>query len=232
MTNLNPAARRLFLRRDHLLVGVPAVAGVLISIAVLVLLVQPARQRLGELETRVGDLQALQRRLPNLEGELDGASLALRRAQLQQGLLVDLIAGRDRIRTFLALLNREAAGSGVAIQLYEPMASQAAAASPPPQAGQGEKAAKPSGDPLLALGYTKTSIALRVLGPYDGLQRFLQRMETLQVLVESSDLALESRDDGEISLGLRLSFYDRQPSSESEKPAAEADQQTSTPPPA
>ncbi|QNI95740.1 putative conserved membrane protein [Synechococcus sp. A15-127] len=230
MTNLNPAARRPFLRRDHLLVGIPAVAGVLISIAVLVLLVQPARQRVGELETRVGDLQALQRRLPNLEGELDGASLALRRAQLQQGLLVDLIAGRDRIRTFLALLNREAAGSGVVIQLYEPMASQAA--SPPPQAGQGEKAAKPSGDPLLALGYTKTSIALRVLGPYDGLQRFLQRMEMLQVLVESSDLALESRDDGEISLGLRLSFYDRQPSSESEKPAAEADQQTSTPPPA
>ena len=89
-----------------------------------------------------------------------------------------------------------------------------------------------AGDPLLALGYTKTSIALRVLGPYDGLQRFLQRMEMLQVLVESSDLALESRDDGEISLGLRLSFYDRQPSSESEKPAAEADQQTSTPPPA
>ena len=163
MTNLNPAARRLFLGRDHLLVGVPAVAGVLISIAVLVLLVQPARQRVGELETRVGDLQALQRRLPNLEGELDGASLALRRAQLQQGLLVDLIAGRDRIRTFLALLNREAAGSGVAIQLYEPMASQAAAASPPPQAGQGEKAAKPSGDPLLALGYTKTSIALRAV---------------------------------------------------------------------
>jgi type IV pilus assembly protein PilO len=232
VTNLNPAARRPLLRRDHLLVGIPAVTGVFISIAVLVLLVQPARQRVGELETRVGDLQALQRRLPNLEGELDGASLALRRAQLQQGLLVDLIAGRDRIRTFLALLNREAAGSGVAIQLYEPMASQAAAAPPPPQAGQGEKAAKPSGDPLLALGYTKTSIALRVLGPYDGLQRFLQRMETLQVLVESSDLALESRDDGEISLGLRLSFYDRQPSSESEKPAAEADQQTSTPPPA
>ena len=146
--------------------------------------------------------------------------------------LVDLIAGRDRIRTFLALLNREATASGVAIQLYEPMASEAAAPPPRAQAAKGETTAKPSADPLLDLGYTKTSIALRVLGPYDGLQRFLQRMETLQVLVESSDLALESRDDGEISLGLRLSFYDRQPSSESEKPAAEADQQTSTPPPA
>ena len=57
MTNLNPAARRQFIRRDHLLVGVPAVAGVLISLAVLVLMVQPARQRVGELETRVGDLR-------------------------------------------------------------------------------------------------------------------------------------------------------------------------------
>ena len=209
MTNLNPAARRQFIRRDHLLVGIPAVAGALISIAVLVLMVQPARQRVGELETRVGDLQALQRRLPNLAGELEGASRSLRRAQLQQGLLVDLIAGRDRIRTFLALLNREATASGVAIQLYEPMASEAAAPPPRAQNAQGETTAKPSADPLLDLGYTKTSIALRVLGPYDGLLRFLQRMETLQVLVESSDLALESRDDGEISLGLRLSFYDR-----------------------
>ena len=231
MTNLNPAARRQFIRRDHLLVGMPALAGVLISIAVLVLMVQPARQRVGELETRVGDLQALQRRLPKLDGELDRAFRSLRRAQLQQGLLVDLIAGRDRIRTFLALLNREAAASGVAIQLYEPMASEAAAPPPRAQDGQGETSAKPSADPLLALGYTKTSIALRVLGPYDGLLRFLQRMETLQVLVESSDLALESRDDGEISLGLRLSFYDRQPSVP-EKPDAAADQQTSTPPPA
>ena len=231
MTNLNPAARRQFIRRDQLLVGMPALAGVLISIAVLVLMVQPARQRVGELETRVGDLQALQRRLPKLDGELDRAFRSLRRAQLQQGLLVDLIAGRDRIRTFLALLNREAAASGVAIQLYEPMASEAAAPPPRAQDGQGETSAKPSADPLLALGYTKTSIALRVLGPYDGLLRFLQRMETLQVLVESSDLALESRDDGEISLGLRLSFYDRQPSAP-EKPDAAADQQTSTPPPA
>ena len=231
MTNLNPAARRQFIRRDHLLVGIPAVAGALISIAVLVLMVQPARQRVGELETRVGDLQALQRRLPNLAGELEGASRSLRRAQLHQGLLVDLIAGRDRIRTFLALLNREATASGVAIQLYEPMASEAAAPPPRAQNAQGETTAKPSADPLLDLGYTKTSIALRMLGPYDGLLRFLQRMETLQVLVESSDLALESRDEGEISLGLRLSFYDRQPAAP-EKPSPAADQQTSTPPPA
>ena len=59
-------------------------------------------------------------------------------------------------------------------------------------------------DPLLALGYTKTSIALRVLA----LRRAAEIPAThgnVQVLVESSDLALESRD-GEISLGLRLSF--------------------------
>ena len=186
---------------------------------------------MGELDKRVGDLEALRRRLPNLELELDGTSLSLRRAQLQQSLLLDLIAGRDRIRTFLALLNREAAASGVAIQLYEPMASEAASPSPRTQVGQDQATDKSSGDPLLALGYTKTSIALRVLGPYDGLLRFLQRMERLEVLVESSDLALESRDDREIGLGLRLSFYDRQPSGP-EKPAVEADQQTSAPPPA
>ena len=61
---------------------------------------------------------------------------------------------------------------------------------------------------------------MQVKGSYVGLQRFLQRMELLSVLVESSDLNLNAAGDGgdddgprftPTALSLRLSFYDRMP---------------------
>ena len=74
------------------------------------------------------------------------------------------------------------------------------------------------------LGYHQSSIALQVTGGYAGLQLFLQRMERLQLLVESSELSLKtttaSKPDQEGSgvlapaptdLSLRLTFYDRKP---------------------
>jgi type IV pilus assembly protein PilO len=141
---------------------------------------------------------------------------------------VDLIAGQDRIQTFLALLNQVARRTQVSITRYEPLAS-----SPPPtpeasrrQSRTTKKQQKPV-DPLQSLGYRKTAVALNVTGPYTGLQRFLQQMEALEVMVESSELNLQasnSRDADspqasaalKTDLKLKLSFYDRiSPSKES-----------------
>ena len=74
------------------------------------------------------------------------------------------------------------------------------------------------------LGYHRSSIALQVTGGYAGLQQFLQRMERLQLLVESSELSLKTTTalkpdpDGSgvlapapTDLSLRLTFYDRKP---------------------
>ena len=78
------------------------------------------------------------------------------------------------------------------------------------------------------LGYHQSSIALQVTGGYAGLQQFLQRMERLQLLVESSELSIRtttaSKQDQEGSgvrapaptdLSLRLTFYDRKPKADS-----------------
>ena len=85
--------------------------------------------------------------------------------------------------------------------------------------------AEPPQDPLQALGYRKSSVALEVSGSFGGLQTFLQRMEALELLVESSDLALKSvveKKDADSSqsvvapkqLSLKLSFYDVAPLSD------------------
>ena len=197
----------------------------LVSAAVVVLGVRPLWQTVQGLEERRDTLLSLQRSAPVLERQLNQAETELRMAEEKQALLVGLLAGRDKVQTFLALLNQQAVASGVQMQRYEPLKT------PPPVQGQSrqnnnrskakQKAETPQ-DPLQDLGYRKSSVALEVSGSYRGLQTFLQRMEALELLVESSDLALkalvETKDDepaqaaaARTQLTLKLSFYDSAP---------------------
>ena len=223
MTNLSTKSSPPWLTRGRLLVGLPLGLGVLVSAAVVVLGVRPLLQTVQGLEERRDTLLSLQRSAPALERQLSQAEAELRIAEEQQALLVGLLAGRAEVQTFLALLNQQAMASGVQIQRYEPLKT------PPPQQGQSRQSnrrskakqkAEPPQDPLQALGYRKSSVALEVSGSFGGLQSFLQRMEALELLVESSDLEVKAsapRDaDGEAKappesrteLTLQLSFYD------------------------
>jgi type IV pilus assembly protein PilO len=186
---------------------------------------RPALESVDALEARLADLQGQQRSLPGLERRLVDAQTRLGLLEQKQVVLLDLIAGRDRIQTFLALLGQEAWASGVEIRRYEPLAA-------PPSATSTERRSRSSQQtkpeaaktPMQELGYHQSSIALQVTGGYAGLQQFLQRMERLQLLVESSELSLKtttsSKPDPERSgvlapaptdLSLRLTFYDRKP---------------------
>ena len=213
------------LTRRRLLVGLPLGLGVLVSAAVLLVAVRPLFQRLQGLQARRDTLLSLQRSAPALERQLSQAEAELRIAEEQQALLVGLLAGRDEVQTFLALLNQQAMASGVQIQRYEPLKT------PPPQQGQSrqnnrrskaKQKAEAQQDSLQELGYRKSSIALEVSGSFGGVQTFLQRMEALELLVESSELELQAvvdQDDNDFDqlaavttqLTLKLSFYDIAP---------------------
>ena len=213
------------LNRGRLLVGLPLGLGVLASAAVLLVAVRPVFQRLQGLEERRDTLLSLQRSAPALERQLSQAEAELRIAEEQQSLLVGLLAGRDKVQTFLALLNQQAMASGVQIQRYEPLKTPLVAEGNSRRNNRRSKAKqepeKPQ-DPLQALGYRKSSVALGVSGPFEGVQTFLQRMEALELLVESSELELQAvvdQDDNDsdqlaavtTQLTLKLSFYDLVP---------------------
>ena len=213
------------LNRGRLLVGLPLGLGVLASAAVLLVAVRPVFQRLQGLEERRDTLLSLQRSAPALERQLSQAEAELRIAEEQQSLLVGLLAGRDKVQTFLALLNQQAMASGVQIQRYEPLKTPPVAEGNSRRNNRRSKAKqepeKPQ-DPLQALGYRKSSVALGVSGPFEGVQTFLQRMEALELLVESSELELQAvvdQDDNDsdqlaavtTQLTLKLSFYDLVP---------------------
>ena len=213
------------LNRGRLLVGLPIGLGVLASAAVLLVAVRPVFKRLQGLEERRGTLLSLQRSAPALESQLSQAEAELRIAEEQQSLLVGLLAGRDKVQTFLALLNQQAMASGVQIQRYEPLKTPPVAEGNSRRNNRRSKAKqepeKPQ-DPLQALGYRKSSVALGVSGPFEGVQTFLQRVEALELLVESSQLELKAvvdQDEDDLAqpaairtqLTLKLSFYDLVP---------------------
>ena len=213
------------LNRGRLLVGLPLGLGVLVSAAVLLVAVRPVFQRLQGLEERRDTLLSLQRSALTLERQLSQAETELRIAEEKQALLVGLLAGHDKVQTFLALLNQQAVASGVQMQRYEPLKT------PPLPQGQsrrnnnrsnGKQKAEQPQDPLQELGYRKSSVALEVSGPFGGVQTFLQRMEALELLVESSELELKAVVDKKAAdsvdseaartqLTLKLSFYDLAP---------------------
>ena len=216
--------KRPWLTRGRLLVGLPLGLGVVVS-AVLLGSVLPVFQAIRDLEASRDDLRSLQRSLPALERQLAQAEGELLIAQDKQAQLLGLLAGRDSVQTFLALLNQQAAASGVQIQRYEPLKSVLPeSVSEQSQSGRNssrsksKKKAEPPKEPMQVLGYRKLSVALEVAGPYVGLQSFLRRMEALELLVASSNLSLHAIIPGKEvdersllatnKLSLELMFYD------------------------
>ena len=206
MINRLTLLKRPWLTRGRLLVGLPLGLGVVVS-AVLLGSVLPVFQAIRDLEASRDDLLSLQRSLPALERQLAQAE------------------GRDSVQTFLALLNQQAAASGVQIQRYEPLKSVLPeSVSEKSQSGRNssrsksKKKAEPPKEPMQVLGYRKLSVALEVAGPYVGLQSFLRRMEALELLVASSNLSLHAIIPGKKvdersllatnKLSLELMFYD------------------------
>ena len=224
MINRLTLLKRPWLTRGRLLVGLPLGLGVVVS-AVLLGSVLPVFQAIRDLEVRRDDLRSLQRSLPALERQLAQAEGELLIAQDKQAQLLGLLAGRDSVQTFLALLNQQAAASGVQIQRYEPLKSVLPeSVSEQSQSGRNssrsksKKKAEPPTEPMQVLGYRKLSVALEVAGPYVGLQSFLRRMEALELLVASSNLSLHAIIPGQEvdersllatnKLSLELMFYD------------------------
>ena len=217
MINRLTLLKRPWLTRGRLLVGLPLGLGVVVS-AVLLGSVLPVFQAIRDLEASRDDLRSLQRSLPALERQLAQAEGELLIAQDKQAQLLGLLAGRDSVQTFLALLNQQAAASGVQIQRYEPLKSVLPESVSEQSQSKSKKKAEPPKEPMQVLGYRKLSVALEVAGPYVGLQSFLRRMEALELLVASSNLSLHAIIPGKEvdersllatnKLSLELMFYD------------------------
>ena len=227
MTNLSPEQPgwRRRITRERILVVVPSLLGLLLAGGLFAAVGLPMRGRLEEQRQRLAELETKRGSIPSLEVRLEESDADLVGEEQKQSVLVNLLAGRGQIRTFLALLSRESAASGVVISRYEPIAAAPPAPETTASPGQNTKADEASPavrDPMAALGYQKSSMLLQVEGPYPGLLQFLRRMERLELLVQPSDLSLKALDTAantpakqeetappQTRLKLTLSFFDQ-----------------------
>ncbi len=222
-----------------MLIGTPVITGVVVLACLLIFDGWPRVGRLQEQRERLQELRLKQASLPGLRRQLAKQEIRAQQVAQQQALLVDLIAGRDQIQTFLAEVGRVADATGVVVSLYEPSAPPAPKPPKPQSRSRSSKSKQKDvpKDPLNELGYVKTSVLLKAIGPYEALQSFLRRMESLQLLVQPSNLALKSSSKGQkikvrstavelekpnTELNLRLSFFDRvdgaEPQSKDQEP--------------
>ena len=123
MTNLSPdrPAWRQRITREGVLVAVPALLGLVMAGGVFAAVGWPALERIDQQRQRIADLESKRDTLPLLEAQFKQSNNPLTEAMQQQARLVDLVAGRGQIQTFLAQLSRISALSGVVINLYEPV---------------------------------------------------------------------------------------------------------------
>ena len=152
------------------MVAGPAVFGLVLAVGLFTAMGWSALERVDQQRQRIAELESKRESLPLLEAQFKQTSNALTDAMQGQARLVDLVAGRGQIQTFLAQLSRISAASGVVINLYEPVPASSPATSnrrgSSDQQSKGAKGGAASQDPLQALGYEKTSVLLQVEGPY------------------------------------------------------------------
>ena len=226
MTNLSGTGSlwQHYFTRQRVLIGAPLLVGVLIGAGVFAIVGLPHWLASGERTRRIAELKVQQQSLPLIEARAKQEQQKLVAAKQQQDLVVNLVAGRGQIETFLTQLSRTAAETGVVIERYEPAAAAPGVTDPPEQGtnNQDEQSEdKPEASPGMK-GYEKTAVLLQVKGPYEGVLQFLRAMEQLELLVQPSDLELnavplETNADGVpagpplTELKLRLSFFDKTP---------------------
>ena len=222
MTNLNSSESswKNYLTRERVLIGTPILVGALIGAGLFALAGLPHWLESGERTRRISELKGQQKSLSLITDRVKQERQKLVLAQQQQDLVVNLVAGRGEIETFLTQLSRTAAESGVLIERYEPVPDAPLVPDSSRQDNKKGDAGTEDGALSDLKGYEKTAVLLQVRGPYVGVLQFLRAMEALELLVQPSDLELkavprqtnaEGVPEGPAltELKLRLSFFDK-----------------------
>ena len=199
MTNLQQGAPpRSLLLRNGVLIGLPVAAGVVVAGLVALGGVFQPWDQLRRNQLQLDELRGMNVRLPLLRSQRVHQLDQVKTVEDQRSSLLNLLAGSGQISTFLAQLNREAAATGVQLDVFEPVEAGTAAtaagvkpAAAPAPAGGNEKEAAPPPDPLEADGLRRTNLLMSARGRYPNLLVFLRRLERLSLLVAQSDLKLD-----------------------------------------
>ena len=225
MTNFQgkqSASRLSWLTPERALLFIPVLSCVAVAVALFGFAAVPIWHMVRERQGVVEALSVKSLELPQLEQDLlEQQNLQLQLAD-QENRLINMLAGTKDLDTFLAGLNLLAVRHQVSVVSTQPGGIEVWI--PPAESEDGmdadlELSEDGSADPLLQEGLEKRSASITVEGAFDQVLGFLQDLESLEVFVIPSDLAMEAvRSSGQDSsetesivtkLELQLSAYGR-----------------------
>jgi hypothetical protein len=197
MTNFQSAEalQRRWITPERAVLVLPVLGGAVLAVLVLMFGLSPLLVQVQQRRSAVEEMQRKESDLPLLKRQLDALLQRQLDAQAQQQRLLELVAGKAPLSTWLTQINRLAAQQGLAILSVEPQPIERyrPPAPPPPAGGAAPPPNQPPppADPLLTSTVEKHSVLLVLQGPFPRLVAFLQQLELLQVIVTASDLELE-----------------------------------------
>ena len=225
MTNFqgqSSSARLHWLTPERALLFIPVLSCVAVAVALFGLAAVPILSVVRERQGVVESLSFKSLALPQLEQDFLEQQTLQFHLSGQENRLIKMLAGTKDLDTFLAGLNLLSVRHRVSIASTQPGAIEVWI--PPVESEDGIEAdlklsEDGSGDPLLQEGLEKRSVSITVEGAFDQVLGFLQDLESLEVFVIPSDLAMEAirsagKDSGEVEsiitkLELQLSAYGR-----------------------
>ena len=198
MTNFQSAEalQRRWITPERAVLVLPVLGGAVLAVLVLMFGLSPLLVQVQQRRSAVEEMQRKESELPLLKRQLDALLQRQLDAQAQQQRLLELVAGKAPLSTWLTQINSLAAQQGLAILSVEPQPIERyrPPAPPPPAGGAApppNQPPPPPDDPLLTSTVEKHSVLLVLQGPFPRLVAFLQQLELLQVIVTASDLELE-----------------------------------------
>lgn len=235
MTNFFSAEPRktAWFTPERLVLVLPVVGGAVAAVLLLAAGLPPLVVQVKQRQQAIQTLEAQQAELPQLRLQVLERQQQMQRKLMQHRRLLALVAGAAQLRTWISGLNDLAAATGVRVTQVEPGPLELYAPPPPPtQPPPTSPVPAVSADPLLVEGLQKRSATISVRGRYPDIRRFLQRLESLQVIAIASDLELKSATATttptpgpagppatQVELKLKLSAYGRTAGTAGSSPA-------------
>ena len=229
MTNFSGINRQglwSWLTPERAVVVMPVIAGLALSVGLLIVGITPLTMRVREQSKVVEQLSSKAEFVPILRQQLAGLKREQEKRDEQLDRLLNLVAGTAELQTLLAGLNDMGRVHNVAITTTKPgeivrfqpqLSLQSQGQVAPPAAGGGDSRAIRS-DPLLNRSLEKHSVSLTVTGSFEEVLGFLQSLEGLQAFVVVSEMNIERQrqqsQDGTdrfvVAMDFKLAAYGRQ----------------------
>ena len=230
MTNLSGKKKnKKFISPERAVLFVPASAGILIGIILILIFFVP---EIIDIRNKNADIKILNEKIeyiPLYEKKLSKLLNLLRKRIEQSNRLIDLVAGKEELRTILAKLNEISNENNVRIIEIKPEPIVLFSTS---QSNKDTGISTPStpkndnqSDKLLLPTIKKYPFNLNLVGQYEDIINFLRDLELIKTIVLSSGLELrlnpsekgfdyninnkEKDNYNEISVKLKLIFYGR-----------------------